>query len=123
MNLLLTILAILWTIIGILLVILTDAIRQIFRNLLRQKDLNLKALSVIAFVVGLVLILGSSGVSRPWIAILLGLLGVAKGLFFIFAPKKTSMALIDWWLEAPNKILRIWGIVLFALGVILLLIL
>ncbi len=123
MKLLLILLAVLWIIIGALLVILTDATREVFRNLLSKKNLNLRAMAVISFVVGALLILGSSAVDAPWVLILLGLMGVAKGLFFTFAPKKNAMAVIDWWLGAPNKLLRIWGIVAFCVGAIFLLIL
>ncbi|MEE8360414.1 MAG: hypothetical protein V3S04_05745 [Candidatus Omnitrophota bacterium] len=123
MKLLLILLAILWIIVGVLLVILTDATREIFRNLLSKKNLNLKALAIISFVVGALLILGSSAVDTPWALILLGLIGVAKGLFFTFAPKKNAMAVINWWLNAPNRLLRIWGTVAFCVGAIFLLIL
>jgi len=123
MKLLLILLAVLWIIIGALLVILTDATREIFRNLLSKKNLNLRTLAVISFVIGALLILGSSAVDTPWVLILLGLMGVAKGLFFTLAPKKNAMAVIDWWLNAPNKLLKIWGIVAFCVGVIFLLIL
>ncbi|MFH1753001.1 MAG: hypothetical protein ABH875_02350 [Candidatus Omnitrophota bacterium] len=123
MKILLTCLAVLWIIIGALLVVLTDAMRQICRNFLNKKNLNLRVLAVISFVVGALLILGSSEVNKPWVLILLGLMGIAKGLFFTFAPKKTVMDFIHWWLNAPNKMLRIWGVFAFCIGIVFLLIL
>ena len=121
MRLILILLSILWIVAGVLLFILTDAMRQICRNLLKIK--NLKPFSVLAIIAGIVFIMASSLVSVPWVAILLGLLAIAKGLFFIFAPQKKVKAFFDWWLNASNGIYRSWGIMAFLLGVLILLML
>ncbi len=121
MKIIMVLLAIFWIVLGVLLLMLTDTVKEVFRNLLKRK--NIKTLSIASLVIGVVLILGSSLVSVPWIAIALGILGLLKGLFFMFGPEKKTTALIDWWLKATNNIYRSWGIVSFLLGVLLLLIL
>lgn len=121
MGILLTILGVFWIIVGVLLFIFTDATKEIMRNLLKQK--NLKPFSILPLLVGIVLIFGSSLVSMPWVTILLGLLALLKGLFLMFGPQGKVKSIIDWWLGTSNHLLRSWGVVMFLLGVLLLLIL
>lgn len=121
MRLLLFLLALTYIIIGVLLFILTDATKEICRGILKQK--KLKALSILPLTVGIILILGSSVVNAPWVVILLGVLGLLKGLLFIFGPEKKTKAIIDWWLNASNAVLKSWGVVAFLVGILLLLIL
>jgi hypothetical protein len=122
MALLVALLGILWIIIGSLMVILTDAVREVMHTLLKQKNLDYRALSVLAIIIGAIFILSSGSVSVPWVIITLGILSIAKGLFFVFAPEKKAKALLDWWLGASSNLLKSWGVVVFLLGVLLLLI-
>ncbi len=120
-ELILILLAILQIIAGVLMFIFTDAAKEILRNILKEK--NLKAISVLPVVVGILFLAGSPLVSRPWITVLLGMFAIAKGLFFIFGQKRDAKALIDWWMGASNNVYKSWGVVSFLLGVLLLLIL
>jgi len=121
MEILLILLAIAWIIIGVLMFIFTDASKEVLRNLLKQK--NIKTFSILPIAIGIALLAGASLVSVPWIAVILGVLGVLKGVFFIFGPEKNKKALIDWWLSASNNVYKSWGIVAFLMGILLLLIL
>ena len=120
MKILLILLGVFWVVMGVMLVILTDAIKEVLRNLLKQK--NLKLLSVLPFIVGIILISSSSLVSLPWITVTLGVLAILKGLFFAFGPVDKTKPLIDWWLNASSPLLKSWGVVVFLLGVLILLI-
>lgn len=121
MTILVILLAIVWIIMGVLFVILTDASKQIIANLVKQKNVNF--LSLLSIIIGIVLILGSPSANMPWVIAILGMLAICKGLFFMLGPKKKTRAFIDSWLNAPVKIHRIWGIAAFLFGVMLLLIL
>ena len=121
MRITLILLGVLYIIIGVVLFIFTDASKEILRNLLKQK--NIKLLSIPSLAIGVVLIAGSSLVSVPWVVIALGVLGLLKGLFFIFGPESKTRPLIDWWLGASNSIYKTWSVVAFLIGVLLLLIL
>jgi len=121
MRLLLILLAILWIVAGVSLFMLTDASKKLLGRLLKRK--NIKPISIIPLVLGIVLIRGASSVSMSWLIFLLGILAIAKGLFFIFGPEKKTKAFIDWWLNASNSVYKSWGIVAFLMGVLILLIL
>lgn len=120
-ELTLILLAILQIIAGVLMFIFTDAAKEILRSIMKEK--NLKVLSVLPVAVGILLLAGSPLVSTPWITVMLGILAIAKGLFFIFGQKRDTRALIDWWMGASNNVYKSWGVVSFLLGVLLLLIL
>lgn len=121
MRIFLILLAIFYIIVGGMLFIQTNKAKGFFRKLLKEK--NVKTLSIVPLVVGLLLIWGSSFVSVPWFVILLGILGILKGLFFILGPEKKIRPLIDWWLNASDSVYKSWGVVAFLIGVLLLLIL
>ena len=120
MLIVLVLLAILWIIAGVLLFIFTEASREVMKNVFKQK--NLKTFSILPLAIGLLLILGAPRVSQTAAVLTLGLMGVAKGLFFMFGPKGKINAVLGWFLNAPDRLLRGWGIVSFLLGVMLLLI-
>ncbi|NQT06025.1 MAG: hypothetical protein HQ575_00625 [Candidatus Omnitrophica bacterium] len=121
MRILLILLAMIWIVAGVLMFIFTDAFKEVMRNLLKQKKFKLFA--VLSFLVGVILMLGSSVVNAPWVAVLFGVLAIAKGVFFMFGPKKKADELISWWLNASNNAYKVWSIAAFLFGVILLLIL
>jgi len=120
-ELALILLGIFYIVAGFLMFIFTDASKDIIRNVVKLK--NIKAMSVSALVVGIMLIAGSSYVSRPWITVTLGTVALLKGLFFIFGPKKHINFIIDWWLKASDSVYKSWAVVAFLIGILLLLIL
>ena len=121
MQLILVLLAIAWIIAGLLLVVMTESVRKVMRKILKGK--NLKRWSLFPVILGAIFVWKSSSVSVPWVAVLLGLLALAKGLFFLLSPENKGKAFIDWWMNASQKFLRGWGVVSFLLGALVLLIL
>lgn len=104
----------LWTIAGFFLLVAADKAKEIFPKLMK----NLKAMSFIPLIAGVLLIFSAhSGRRYPNFVIIIGLLALAKGFFFIFAPEKKAKPLVDWWLEASLGIYRLWGLVALALGI------
>jgi uncharacterized protein YjeT (DUF2065 family) len=121
MRIILILLGVYFIIIGGLLMILTDATMEILRGIIKKR--NMRFLSILTLALGIALLYGTSIVSVPWFTIILGLLAIAKGLFFMFGPEKKTKPLLDWWLNASNNICRSWGLVSFLIGILLLLIL
>ncbi len=121
MRLILILLGVFWIIAGVLLVVLTEAFVDALRKIFKLK--NVKAFGIISLLFGIIFIKGASLVSIGWVAVLLGLLSFAKGIFFLFGPEKKIKSVIDWWLNASKKIYKSWGVVVFLLGVLLLLML
>ena len=106
-------LASLWTIAGVFLLVFPAKAKKIFPKLVK----NLKTMSFIPLIAGVLLIFSSRSSRLYWFVIVIGLLALAKGFFFIFAPEKKTKPFIDWWLKASLGIYRLWGIVALALGI------
>lgn len=105
----------LWAMAGIFLLVAADKAKKLSDRLFKGK--NLKAMSFIPLIAGVLLIYSASSSRLPWFVNTIGLLALAKGLFFIFAPEKKAKPLVDWWLEASLGIYRLWGLIALALGV------
>jgi len=105
----------LWTIVGIFLLVAAAKAKKLYNRLLKGK--NLKAISFIPLIAGILLVYSASSSNFPWFVNTIGLLALAKGLFFVFAPEKQAKSLVDWWLNASLGIYRLGGLVALALGI------
>ncbi len=104
----------LWTIAGIFFLGAAKKAKEISNKLMK----NLKAVGFVPLIIGILLIFSAhSGRRYPNLVIIIGLLALAKGFFFIFASEKKARPLIDWWLEASLGIYRLWGLIVLALGI------
>jgi hypothetical protein len=55
-----------------------------------------------------------------WIALVLGLLAIAKGAYFAFGPLPQIRSLLEWWFDRASEItIRLWGLIAFTFGVTL----
>ena len=120
MNPILLIISILWIAAGTALIIYTDGTRAFWRRMLDRT--NRRWLAVLPAVVGIVLVV--SGFYYPemfWLALILGLLALLKAIFFVFGPSRWADPLFDWWLnKAGDGTLRMYGMLVFILGSVLL---
>ena len=114
-ELFLLLMAGLWTIAGIFLLVTAGKAKKLYNRLF--KDKNLKAMSYIPLIAGVLLIYSASSSDLPWFVNTIGLLALAKGLFFIFAPNKKAKPLVDWWLNASLGIYRLGGLGALVLGI------
>ncbi len=67
-------------------------------------------------VISLILVIGTGGLAFRIVWIVVGCLGIAKGLFLIGAPLGRREAFLDWWFKRPFWEYRAWGIVLVSLA-------
>ncbi|MCG2675960.1 hypothetical protein L6304_02070 [bacterium] len=104
-----------WTIAGIFLLVAAAKAKKLYNRLLKGK--NLKTISFIPLIVGILLVYSASSSDLPWFVNTIGLLALAKGLFFIFASEKKAKPFVDWWLKASLGIYRLGGLVAIALGI------
>ena len=104
-----------WTIAGIFLLVAAAKAKKLYHRLLKGK--NLKAISFVPLIAGVLLVYSASSSDLPWFVITIGLLALAKGFFFIFTPEKKTKPLVDWWLKASLSIYRLGGLVALALGI------
>ncbi|GAB4259680.1 MAG: hypothetical protein Kow0092_08090 [Deferrisomatales bacterium] len=120
MEVLLFVLAVLWVAFGALLILDTQAARDLWGALVSPE--SARPWGVAAAGVGLLLLLGALGEARHagWLAVL-GLLGLAKGVYLLRAPGHRVEALLEWWTRgASERTLRLWGIGILLLGAALL---
>lgn len=117
-RLFLYLVSILWIILGVLLVFATDLVREKLFNKFFKK-IDIKKMSVIPIIIGVLLFLSAFANTNRLFVIIIGLLAVIKGIVGIVATEKMQK-MMDWWLNANNNILRIWGVVIIILGTIVL---
>ncbi len=102
-----------WVIAGIFLLVAPAKAREISNKLVK----NLKAMSFIPLIVGVLLAYSASSSKLPWFVITIGLLALVKGTFFTFVSEKKAKPFVGWWLKASLGIYRLWGLVVLALGI------
>jgi len=119
MKVLLYIIALLWIASGTFVVVFTEKAREVFKRVFLTE--KFKLLSALPFVFGVVLIIGAFWSKQIfWLALILGLLAISKGVYLYMAPPEQTKALMDWWfLKARPETVRLMGLVLFVLGIAL----
>ncbi len=111
--------SIIWIIMGTVLVLYTDWIRSSLKELVEKK--NYRFLSPIPFVFGVLLVISAGWSEFFWLIFLLGLVGVAKGLYLFLAPKNQLEIVMKWWFdEASDRLYRFVGLICLVLGIALL---
>jgi uncharacterized protein YjeT (DUF2065 family) len=117
MKIVLYIIAILWVISGTFLIIYTEQTREFLKKVFLTE--NTKLLAFLPFVVGLVLVVGAFfNKGMFWLAFIIGLLAMLKGVYFFMAPKQQAKALLEWWfINANPRTVRFFGLITFFIGV------
>jgi len=116
MTLVLLIVSILWIVVGTFFVIYTKGTREFYKKLfLRDK---VRWMGVIPFVFGMILAVGAFYSAEVfWLALVLGILALLKGVYIFFAPSSQIRALLDWiFNRAGDGTLRLFGLIIFVLG-------
>ncbi|HIC91252.1 MAG TPA: hypothetical protein EYP21_04165 [Syntrophaceae bacterium] len=108
----------LWIALGTFSVLYTEKARKTLTGLIEGG--NPKILAVIPLIIGLLLVISIKSSSHLLYPLILGVLAIAKGLYFIFGKRETTDALIKWWLkDVSETTYRFWGIVAIVLGIFL----
>jgi uncharacterized protein YjeT (DUF2065 family) len=120
MTTILYIISVLWIAFGVFLVLYTETTRKTMKKIYGVK--NPQWLALPAFVIGISLIISAFYFREMFrLVLVLGLLAVIKGLFFIITRPVYIKKFLDWWYEkASERTLRIFGMAIFFLGTILL---
>ncbi len=120
MNPILFIVSVLWIAAGTVMIIYTGGTRAFWGRMLDRY--NHRWLAVGPGIVGLTLLVSGFYYSElSWLAVILGVLALFKGIFLIFGPARRVKTLFDWWLhKAGDGTLRLYGLFAFILGSLLL---
>ena len=120
MNPILFVISILWIAVGTSLIIYTGWTRRLWSKIL-ERD-NFKWLAILPGVFGLILITSAFYYAKAfWLALILGILALLKGLYLIIGPSHQLKALFNWWVhKAGDGTMRLYGMITFILGSVLL---
>ena len=113
---LLYIISVIWIAAGVFLIIYTDRYREFSKKVFPTD--KLKVWAVVPLFFGVVLVLGAFFEKDVfWLAFILGLLALLKGVYLIAGPSAQAKKLVDWWFErASDRIIRLSGLIIFFLG-------
>jgi len=111
-------LALFWIATGTLFILYTEESRRVLRNLMGE--MRPRFLAFIPMVVGVLLIISAKASGASWFIIILGLLAIGKGIYFLLAPRGQIRALFDWWFgSAQDRTYRFWGLIMVLLGTVI----
>ncbi len=116
MIIVLYVVSILWIASGAFLIMYTESTRGVFKKIFPAE--RAKWFAVCPVVIGLILVAGAF-FSREmfWLAIILGLLALAKGIYLFVGPSKQIKAVLEWWFTgAAETTIRFCGLIVYTLG-------
>ena len=121
MQVILLLVAILWVAAGAALILYTNQTRNSLRGFVL--GVHIRTWGIAALAVGLLFTLGAFRAPGVfWLVLAIGLLATGKGLYLLLAPQTQVRGLLEWWFDrAAETVLRLWGLVVYTLGVALLL--
>lgn len=113
------VMSVLWIAMGSCLVIYTAEFKRVLSKVLRGFDQRF--LAPVPAVLGLLLMVAAPQAKNAGFIRLLGLLGVAKGVFVFMNPKGYYEQVVTWYLDqASDQTYRFFGIISIVLGTALL---
>ena len=116
MTALLYIISVIWIAAGVFLIIYTERYREYSKKMFPAD--KLKVWAIVPLFFGVVLVVGAFFTKEVfWLALVLGLLALLKGVYLIAGPTAQTKKLLDWWFEkASDRTIRLSGLIIFFLG-------
>jgi hypothetical protein len=113
---LLYIISVIWIAAGVFLILYTERYREFSKKMFPTD--KLKAWAVVPLFFGVVLVLGAFFEKEVfWLAFILGLIALIKGVYLIVGPTAQANKLVEWWFEKANdRVIRLCGLIIFFLG-------
>lgn len=110
-----TFLGVLWFSLGMGFIIAQAWFIEILERLLAD-EVRLFVLVQLQMILSLALVIGTTGFAFRVLWIVVGILGLAQGVFLISAPIGRREAFLDWWFKRPFWEYRLCGLVLVGLA-------
>jgi uncharacterized protein YjeT (DUF2065 family) len=112
-------LALFWIAVGSLFILYTEESRRFLGSFMGK--VQLRFLAFIPIVVGVLLIVSAKASGAFWFIVILGLLAIGKGVYFLLAPSAQTKSFLTWWLDsAQERTYRLWGLIIVVLGMAIL---
>ncbi|NLI34073.1 MAG: hypothetical protein GX422_15025 [Deltaproteobacteria bacterium] len=120
MRLFLILFSLLWIALGATIVLHTGRARGRLKEMIL--GVNVRLWAALAVLLGMIFLVAAFAVQEVfWLALVLGILALAKGVYFAVSPLQQVRSLLEWWSDrATETTIRLWGLVSFTLGVMLL---
>ncbi len=119
MNWFLYLMGSLWLIIGILIVLYTNSAIELINGLMEKG--NWRVLGLLPFSIGILLTISAWWSKFFWTILVLGLLAVLKGIFYLFAPLAQIEKFMTYWRNQTSEVVyRLWGLIAVLLGIFVL---
>jgi uncharacterized protein YjeT (DUF2065 family) len=114
MKLFLLAISIFWIIIGLTALISPSNLKKFYSSIIKLA----KKLFILPLLIGTAL-LWSAPASMLYVFIrILGIIGIAKGIFLLVCPANVLTPLFNRWLSQPDRFYRFFGIFIILLGII-----
>ena len=112
-------LAFFWIAVGTLFILYTEESRRFMRDSLGK--VKHRFLAFIPIAVGVLLILSAGASGAPWFIVIMGILAIGKGVYFLFGPPNQIQSIFNWWYtSAQERTFRLWGLIAVVLGMVVL---
>ncbi len=112
-------LALFWIAVGSLFILYTEESRRFIGNFMGK--VSLRSLAFMPIVVGVLLIVSAKASGAFWFIVILGLLAIGKGVYFLLAPSAQIKSFLTWWLDSTqDRTYRLWGLIIVVLGMAIL---
>ncbi len=120
MKIVMYVISVLWIVAGASLVIYTERAKEFLPK--NYSSAKVKSLALIPFAIGVILVIGAFSSTKVfWLALILGFLAMAKGLYLAFGPPSQIKVLWNWWLlKADDRTIRLFGLISLVIGIALL---
>ncbi len=111
--------ALFWIAAGTLFILYTEESRRFLKVFMAGT--RPRSFAFIPMVVGLLLIISAWASGAFWFILILGLLAIGKGVYFLFGPYGQITALLTWWVKSvQDRTYRLWGLIMVLLGMVIL---
>ena len=112
-------LALFWIAVGSLFILYTEASRRVLRDFMGET--KPRFLAFLPMAVGVLLIISARASGATWFIVILGLLAIGKGVYFLLGPAGQTEALFAWWFKsAQDRTYRFSGLIMVVLGMVIL---
>jgi uncharacterized protein YjeT (DUF2065 family) len=107
--------SLIWIAIGCCIILYTDETKDVMRSIV--KGIDLRILSILPFVAGVLFLLSASVCRFPWIIRFVGFMSLIEGVLAFSNPSNLYDRLMDWYLDSiSDQTHRLFGIITMTLG-------
>lgn len=112
------VMGLIWVMAGTLMLFATRVVKEDYLSKLKVNDP--RKWSPMPLGGGILFLLSASSSSQVTFIVVLGILALLKGLFFLFGPREKVKGVIDWWLSASEKTYKVSAVAVMGLGIAIL---